>query len=175
MLQGNSIVIQGFTIPSDNPIFLTILAIHVVVALVAVISGVVAMLLKKQSGLHTKFGNIYFWAILIVFITATIIAILRWAQDYYLFILGFISFASVFIAKRAANKKQKKWIITHIMGMGLSYVFLIIAFYVDNGKFLPIWKDFNPIIYWLLPIVIGVPIIIKVVLTHPLSRHYFKK
>jgi len=26
-------------------------------------------------------------------------------------------------------------------GMSLSYVLMLIAFYVDNGKQLPIWKD----------------------------------
>ena len=29
----------------------------------------------------------------------------------------------------------------HITGMGTSYVLLLTAFYVDNGKNLPLWRD----------------------------------
>ncbi|HEV8508649.1 MAG TPA: hypothetical protein VGQ53_24815, partial [Chitinophagaceae bacterium] len=63
--------------------------------------------------------------------------------------------------------------IVHITGMGISYIFLLTAFYVDNGKFLPIWKNFSSLVYWLLPAVVGIPIIIRTLLRHPLSRDYF--
>jgi hypothetical protein len=33
-------------------------------------------------------------------------------------------------------------------GMSLSYVLMLIAFYVDNGKQLPIWKDLPHVTYW---------------------------
>jgi hypothetical protein len=173
MPEGNPFVIQGFEIPSDNPIFLTILSIHVLAALTSVVTGVMAMLSKKQFGLHPKSGTIYFWSLLIIFITATIMAIMRWEEDYYLFILGFIAFTSAFIGRRARRNHWKKWSIIHITGMGTSYIFLLIAFYMDNGKFLPLWKNFNPIIYWLLPPLIGIPIIVRTLLRHPLSRIYF--
>ena len=39
--------------------------------------------------------------------------------------------------------------------MGTSYVLLLVAFYVDNGKQLPIWKDLPHFTYWLLPIAAG--------------------
>ena len=29
--------------------------------------------------------------------------------------------------------------------MGLSYILLLTAFYVDNGKSLPLWKDLLPL------------------------------
>jgi hypothetical protein len=52
MPEGNPFVIQGFEIPSDNPIFLTILSIHILAALTSVVTGVMAMLSKKQFGPH---------------------------------------------------------------------------------------------------------------------------
>ena len=55
--------------------------------------------------------------------------------------------------------------------MGLSYVLLLIAFYVDNGKNLPLWKDLPSVVYWLLPSAIGIPLIIWALLRHPLARH----
>jgi hypothetical protein len=32
---------------------------------------------------------------------------------------------------------------------------LLIAFYVDNGKQLPVWKDLPHVTYWLLPLLSG--------------------
>jgi hypothetical protein len=54
--------------------------------------------------------------------------------------------------------------------MGLSYIFLLTAFYVDNGKNLPLWKELPAIVLWLLPAVVGIPIIVRVLLRHPLLR-----
>jgi hypothetical protein len=47
---------------------------------------------------------------------------------------------------------------------------LLTAFYVDNGRNLPLWKDLHPVAYWLLPAAIGIPIIVHAVLRHPLIR-----
>src|SRR6266542_3295754 len=47
----------------------------------------------------------------------------------------------------------------HIAGMGGSYVAMLTAFYVDNGKQLPVWDRLPSIAYWLLPAAVGVPLI----------------
>jgi hypothetical protein len=54
--------------------------------------------------------------------------------------------------------------------MGASYILLLTAFYVDNGKSLPLWRELPEIAFWILPSAIGVPIIVYVLLTHPLIR-----
>lgn len=54
----------------------------------------------------------------------------------------------------------------HITGMGLSYILLLTAFYVDNGMNLPVWKDLPPIAYWTVPAMIGAPIMIWALLYH---------
>jgi hypothetical protein len=41
--------------------------------------------------------------------------------------------------------------------MGMSYILLLTAFYVYNGKSLPLWKELPPFAYWILPGAIGVP------------------
>ncbi len=174
MLEGHPIVVQGFEIPSNTLLFLMVLSIHVLAGLTCVISGALAMLSKKQPGRHPKSGKVYFWSLLIVFITMTIIAIMRWKEDYHLFILGFISFIAAYIGRIAKRKMWNKWSIVHITFMGISYIFLLIAFYVDNGRFLPVWKTINPIVYWLLPPLIGIPIIIRTLFRNPLSGKYFK-
>ena len=51
--------------------------------------------------------------------------------------------------------------------MGISYILLLMAFYVDNGKNLPLWRELPQIAFWLLPSAIGVPIIIYALQWHP--------
>jgi hypothetical protein len=54
--------------------------------------------------------------------------------------------------------------------MGLSYVLLLTAFYVDNGKSLPLWNALPPWAFWVLPLAIGTPFIIHALVRHPLAR-----
>jgi len=170
MLEGNPIVVQGFEIPSDAILFLIILSIHILAGLTCVFSGLKAMLSKKAPGAHPKAGTVYFWSLFIVFTTMTIIVMMRWKEDHHLFILGFISFSSAHLGRIAKKNNWNKWSIYHITGMGISYLFLIIAFYIDNGRFLPVWKSLNPIFYWLLPALIGVPILIRTLIRNPFLR-----
>jgi hypothetical protein len=51
-------------------------------------------------------------------------------------------------------------------GMGGSYIALLTAFYVDNGPFLPLWNRLPHWTYWLLPAIIGMPLIWR-----PLHRY----
>jgi hypothetical protein len=173
VLEGNPISVDGIVIPSDHPLFLAIIAIHVAAGLTCVISGIFAMFARKQKGLHTKAGKIYYISIWIVFLTAVCVAIMRWEEDYHLFLLGLASFGCAFAGRRAALRHGDKWIIYHICGMGLSYIFLLIAFYVDNGKFLPGWKDLPHYLYWLIPLLAGVPLLAWTLYSNPLSRIYF--
>jgi hypothetical protein len=50
----------------------------------------------------------------------------------------------------------------------MSYILLLTAFYVDNGPNLPLWNKLPPLAFWLMPAVIGAPIVIWALLRHPL-------
>lgn len=58
----------------------------------------------------------------------------------------------------------------HLTGMGISYILMLTAFYVDNGKNLPLWRELPQWAFWVLPAAVGVPIIVYVMLRHPLMR-----
>lgn len=161
-------VILGIPIPSANPIFLGVIGIHVLFGLAAVITGAFAMLSKKGHGRHTNFGTIYFWCLSGVFVTMSVVSFMRWAEDYYLFILGVLSFASACFGRGAIRLRWRQWPRLHLTGMGASYIFMLTAFYVDNGKNLPLWKELPEIAFWLLPAAIGVPLILYALLRHPL-------
>lgn len=170
LLHGNITVIGGIPLPSDAPLFLAIVAIHVAMGVIAVIAGAVAMLSRKQPGRHPRAGTIYYWAVSAVFITMTILAISRWQEDYPLFILGALSFTAATIGRAARRKLWPSWARIHITGMGSSYILMITAFYVDNGPNLPFWRRFPSIAFWILPSLIGAPILLHALLRHPLAR-----
>jgi len=127
------------------------------VGLAAVISGIAAMLMTKGSVPHVRFGSIYFWSLGVLFITSAGLSALRWSHDYHLFLLGTLAFSGAILGRLARRQSWK--IDVHIVAMGSSYIAMLTAFYVDNGRSLPIWKDLPYIAYWALPSLVGVPII----------------
>jgi hypothetical protein len=175
MEEGTTIVL-GIPIPSTEPIFLIVVGFHVLFGLGAVIIGIVTMMSRKGRGRHSSFGTIYFWCLFGVFVTMGALSFMRWIENRHLFILGTLSFASALLGRTAARRRWSQWPRVHLTGMGASFIFMITAFYVDNGKNLPLWRELPQIGYWLLPGVIGVPLILHALYRHPLilaldSRH----
>lgn len=153
--------ILGIEIPSNSPVFLTVLFVHVLAAFGAAMFGIVAMLSEKRPGRHPRFGTFYYFCLIVVFLTATILAAMRWSEDGYLFFLGAISFAAASVGRAARRRRWPQWAPIHITGMGSSYIVMLIAFYLDNGKNLPVWKSLPNFAYWLAPIAVGVPLIAR--------------
>jgi hypothetical protein len=160
----------GIDIPSTHPVFLAVVGVHILLGLACTITGAIAMLSRKHTGRHPRYGTIYFWCLAVAFLTSASLAAVRWAHDYHLFILGALSFAAAYFGREARRHRWRPWVRLHITGMGASYVLLLIAFYVDNGHSLPLWRDLPPAAYWLLPAAVGVPLIVRAVLWHPLAR-----
>lgn len=165
-----SISIVGIPIPSASPIFLAVVAIHVFVGITAVIAGIVAMLSVKGPGRHPSFGLWYYRSLVLTFVTMTVLSAMRWAHDYHLFILGALALTAVVVGRRTAPSRSGGRIRIHVIAMGLSYVLLLTAFYVDNGPNLPVWRRLPHIAYWVLPILLGAPLIVRALLTHPVVQ-----
>ena len=163
--------VAGIDIPSTNPVFLAVVGVHVLLGLTCTVTGIVAMLSPKRAGRHPRYGTIYFWCLAGVFLTATSLAAVRWAEDYHLFLLGATSLAAAYLARQARRERWRHWARLHITGMGLSYVLMLVAFYVDNGKQLPLWKDLPQFTYWLFPLAAGIPLIVRALLWHPVVRN----
>ena len=156
MLAGD---ILGLPIPDAGPIFAAALVIHILSGLTAVISGALAATAKKRPGRHPRAGRIYLWALGGVFTTATIMAIIRWREDAHLLAIGIIAFSLGLYGYQARRRHRPGWPPHHAIGMGGSYIALLTGFYVDNGPFLPLWKQLPHVTYWLLPSIVGVPLI----------------
>jgi hypothetical protein len=169
-MSDHPVVILGVEIPSDAPVFLAFVGLHVLIALVCVVAGIAAMFSKKGIGRHSAFGSIYYWSLSLVFVTATILSVMRWDEDYHLFILGVLAFGAASIGRTAARRHWPQWVKIHLTSMAMSFIVLLTAFYVDNGKSLPLWKELPSLAYWIIPSAIGIPLIVRTLRRHPLTR-----
>jgi hypothetical protein len=126
-LAARASVVAGIPIPSTSPVFLAVVGLHVLVGLVCVIAGAVAMLSPKRAGRHPTFGTIYYWGLVVVFLSATGLSIVRWAEDYHLFILGLAALIAASLGRAARRRRWRGWARLHITGMGTSYILLLTA------------------------------------------------
>ena len=171
MTGAETTIVAGIEIPSTNPVFLALIfGVHIPLGLACVALGASAMMSEKRRGRHSMFGTIYFWCLLALFVSASALSLMRWTENYHLFILGAMSFACAWIGRAALRGRWSSWVSIHIAGMGLSYVLMLVAFYVDNGKQLPLWKELPHVTYWLLPMIVGVPLILRSLLWPPVGR-----
>ncbi len=141
--------------------FDVILAFHVLSGALCAGTGAITIVSKKRGGRHTRLGQVYYWSFCVMFASATGLAVLRWSADWYLFVVGAVAWAAATLAYAAHKVRWHGWLGAHIAGMGLSYIGLLTAFYVDNGPHLPVWQLLPPLAFWLLPSLIGLPLIVR--------------
>lgn len=119
------------------------LFIHVVAATGALISGALAIILKRNTPKHKPVGKFYFWCMTIVFITATFISVVK--RHQFLFLIGIFTYYSTVIAYRALKLKnlhngQKPhfidWLIEAIAGITfLGMVAFAVIVYFQTKSF----------------------------------------
>jgi hypothetical protein len=159
---------QGQTtglIPPGSTSFQLLLAVHIAAALTCVATGAIAALSPKHPGRHPRLGTLYYRSLTVVVASAAWLAALRWPQDAYLLVLGTLSVAAATFGRAARRRRWRwqrwRWIGLHLIGMSASYILLLTAFYVDNGKNLPVWRTLPHLAYWLLPSAVGLPLVAR--------------
>ena len=105
-MDGEATTIGGIVIPSTDPLFLAVvIGVHIPLGIACVITGASAMLSRKGRGRHSRFGTIYFWCLLALFVSATLLSVMRWSENYHLFILAHLRWLAVQGAHR--NELQR--------------------------------------------------------------------
>ena len=165
-MTDQGVVVLGIPIPSSSPVFLSIVAVHVAAGLVSTVAGIGAMLTPKRAGRHPSAGAVYYWSLVVVSLTMAALSILRWPHNTHLFVLGILSFSAGAIGRMARRRLWRRWLPVHIAGMAVSYILLLTAFYVDNGPHLPLWRSLPPLAFWLLPSLVGLPLLIWALRRH---------
>jgi uncharacterized membrane protein len=151
--------IFGIPVPDEGPVFLVTVLIHIAAGLGSVIAGIVAMLSRKGGRVHIRFGRIYVAGIATLFATMVVLAAIRWPHDTHLAVIGLIALVAVVIG--FFNRRRHGSDSVHLLAMGVSYIAMLTAFYVDNGPFLPGWSLLPSWMLWVLPSLIGAPIIAR--------------
>ncbi|MBB5174052.1 DUF2306 domain-containing protein [Texcoconibacillus texcoconensis] len=138
------------------------LIIHIVTGFICLISGVIAMSSRKKRGKHTLSGEIYHWSYVLVFITTIVMSIIQWEESAYLFYIGFFSYGLVLFGYLSSKIRWKNWLGSHIGGMLGSYIGIVTATIVVNVPKIPVLNELPPLLFWLLPTIIGTPLIFSV-------------
>ena len=171
-MPGETTIVFGVPVPSTDPVFLAVVGFHILVGISCFVAGIVAMLCIKRRGRHSTAGTLYFWSLAILAASATGLSLARWTEDYHLFVLGILSLLAATLGRTAMRRRWRNWARLHITGMGSSYILMLTAFYVDNGKNLPLWRELPQIAFWVLPGLVGVPLIVRALLWHPVVRSH---
>jgi hypothetical protein len=154
-----AVTVLGLPIPDAGPLFATALAAHVVAGMTSVIAGALAATARKRPGRHPRAGRVYLCGLGVVFVTASVMALIRWREDARLFAIAVIAFGLSMVGLRARRSRRPGWVGLHAWAMGGSYIALLTGFYVDNGPNLPVWDRLPHWTYWVLPAAVGGPLI----------------
>jgi hypothetical protein len=133
-MPDDTTIVFGVPVPSIDPGFLAVVRLHILVGVACVLSGLVAMLSRKRRGRHSTSGTLYYWCLAVLVASASGLSVVRWAENYHLFTLGILSLIAATVGRTALRQRWRHWVRVHITGMGVSYVLMLTAFYVDNGK-----------------------------------------
>jgi hypothetical protein len=136
-----------------------VLAAHIACGSAGLVLGPVAMLAGKRRGAHTRTGELYHWVFLGVFVSAVALAILNWDEVWWLALVGAGSYAFALRGYLAAKRRRRGWVLAHISGQGGSYIALVTALLVVNWQNLTGTAGFASAVPWILPTVIGSPVI----------------
>jgi hypothetical protein len=127
--------ILGTDVSSTAPVFLAVLAVHVLAGLTAVVTSASSTVLAALTAMRPR-------------------------ADYHLALIGLVAYTAATIGY-LHRRRHRPGDAPHIIAMGVSYIAMLTAFYVDNGPHLPLWNRLPSLSFWLLPSLIGVAIIVR--------------
>lgn len=141
-------------------LFDQILYFHIAAGGAALVFGPIAMFSRKRRGLHTNAGRIYHGLVLCVCLSSGLLAVLKWALLWWFLPIGLGSYALAFVGYRSAkHPRRENWLRWHITGFGGSYIAMTTALLVVNWRYLADESGLESPMAWILPTLIGSPII----------------
>jgi hypothetical protein len=86
-----------------------VLTIHIAAGVAGLVLGPVAMLAGKRRGRHTRAGEAYHWAFVVLFASAVALAIMDWSESWFLAFVGAGSYAFALVGYVAAKRRRPDW------------------------------------------------------------------
>jgi hypothetical protein len=139
-------------------IFNIILAIHIASGTIGLLSGTIAMSLKKAGKLHKVIGKIFFYAMAGVFLTSVYMSIVK--NNLFLLMVGFFSFYTaatgyriLFLKKLGIQKIAPKFI-DYVIGYtgllaGLAMLVITVLIFMRGNMFGFVTLTFGCISIWM--------------------------
>ena|SRR5690625_230299 len=141
-------------------VFGVFITLHIISGTICLIVGLLAVFAKKQRGWHTFVGELYHGSYVVVFLSAIVTSVIHWEESAYLFFIALFSYGLALFGYLARKRRSQNWLPKHIAGMVGSYIGIVTAVLIVNISKIPIINEWPVIIFWLLPTIIGTPIII---------------
>ena len=160
--------VDGIGVLSESSAFSPILGLHILAGLVCMVTGIVSMVSEKRAGLHPRCGTIYHWGLAVLVTSAGFLAAANWVDDRLLVVLRVVSFGASCLGRTARRRNWQTWIGTHIISMGCSFIAMLTAFCVEEGKSLLGLSGLPRLTYWFLPALVGAPFIVRALFRHRL-------
>lgn len=136
-----------------------VLVFHIAVGTIGLVLGPIAMIAWKGSGLHAWAGELYHWVMLTVCASAAGLAWLDWERNWWFLPIAVGSYAFAFVGYLAAKRRWPGWLAAHISGQAGSYIAMVTAILVVNWQLLTGTSGRSSPWAWILPTVVGSPII----------------
>lgn len=144
-------------------LYRALLALHIAAGFSGLVLGPAVMRARKLPGLHTRGGEIYHWDMLLVCLSAAVLASMDWGRLRWFLAVAVFSYAFALLGYVAAKVRWQGWLRAHIGGMGGSYIAMVTALLVVNWKTLTGTPGVSTPWPWLLPTLIGSPAVAWVI------------
>jgi hypothetical protein len=136
-----------------------VLSVHIAAGATGLILGPIAMFIPKWRSRHPNIGTVYHWVFFALFVSAVGLALLNWDEVWWLALVGAFSYSFALMGYLAARRRWREWLQWHVAGQGGSYVAMVTALLVVNWNDVTGAQGFESVVPWLLPTVVGSPII----------------
>jgi hypothetical protein len=140
-------------------LFRVLLVLHIAAGTVGLVLGPIAMTARKGSRLHARAGEAYHWVMLAVCLSAAGLAWLDWTRLWWFLPIAVGSYAFALVGYLAAKRRWPGWLVAHVSGQGGSYIAMLTAVLVVNWKALTGTSGLSSPWPWVLPTLVGSPII----------------
>ena len=127
-----------------------LLGIHIAAGSLGLLLGPLAMTAPKRPGRHTRAGLAYQAATAFLAITAIGLAVYNWSELWFLALIAIGTEAAALGGWLVQERRRPGWLTVHISLMCGSYISFVTALLVANS---------NSIVAWILPTIVGSPLI----------------
>jgi hypothetical protein len=131
--------------------------VHIASGIVALALGPLALLTaRRHQRSFPRLRDTYYWTVLVVCTTATVVSVLAWARLWWLVPIAALSYGLALAGYLGNRHDWPLWVRAH--GWGGSYIALVTALLVVSARGV---SGALEAVAWIVPAAIGIPLIVR--------------